>query len=42
MNDTPPNSLKDSNVSSKMKTTEEERIRVCFLVHNILRVRGAC
>jgi hypothetical protein len=30
MNDAPPNSLKDSNVSPKVKTTEEERIRVCF------------
>jgi hypothetical protein len=39
--DAPPNSLKDSNVSSKIKITEE-KIRVCFLTHNILGVRGAC
>jgi hypothetical protein len=42
MNDATPNSLKDSNVSSKVKTTEEEGIKVCFLVHIILGVRRAC
>jgi hypothetical protein len=38
--DTPLNSLKDSNASLKMETTEE-RIRVCSLACNTLGVRGA-
>jgi hypothetical protein len=38
---TPPNSLKDSNVSSKMKATKEG-IGVHSLVHNTSRVRRAC
>jgi hypothetical protein len=36
--DAPPHSLKYSNVSSKMKTTEG--IGVCSLACNILRVKG--
>jgi hypothetical protein len=39
--DTPPNSLKDSNVNLKMKTIEK-RIGVHFLAYNTLGVRGAC
>jgi hypothetical protein len=38
--DAPSHSLKDSNVSPKMKTTEEERIRVRFLAHNTSGVEG--
>jgi hypothetical protein len=30
MNDAPPNSLKNSNASLKVKTTKEERIKVFF------------
>ncbi len=30
----PLHSLKDSNVSSKVKTTEEERVGVCSLTRN--------
>jgi len=41
-NDAPPNSLKDSNVSSKVKTTEEEEVGVCSLTCNILGVKKAC
>jgi len=40
--DTPPNSLKDSNVSLKMKTLEEEGVGVCSLIHNTLGVRWVC
>ncbi len=36
----PPNSLKDSNARSKMKTTKEE-VRLCFISQH-LGVRGAC
>jgi len=36
---TSPKSLKDSNASSKMKTTEE-KIERCSLTRNISRVRG--
>ncbi len=39
--DTPPNSLKNSNVSPKMKTTKE-RIRAHSLVRNTSRVRRVC
>jgi len=39
-NDAPPHSLKDSNVSLKVKTTEEERIGVRSLTHNTSRVEG--
>ncbi len=41
-NDAPSNSLKDSNANPKMKTIEEEKIGVHFLVRNTLGVRGAC
>jgi hypothetical protein len=37
--DAPPNSLKDSNASSKMKTTKE-RVKVHSLVHSTLGVKG--
>jgi hypothetical protein len=40
--DTPPNPSQNSNVSSKMKTTKEERVGMCPLAHNILGVRGVC
>jgi len=36
----PPHSLKDSNVNSKVKTTEEEGVGVCSLARNILGVEG--
>jgi hypothetical protein len=39
--DAPPNFLKDSNASTKMKTTEKG-IGVHSLTHNILGVRRAC
>jgi len=39
--DTPPNSLKDSNVSLKMKTTETI-VEVTFLVRNISKVKKVC
>ncbi len=38
--DAPPHSLKYSNVNSKMKIMEEERIEVRSLTHNISRVKG--
>jgi len=38
--DTPPHSLKDSNVSSKMKTMEGRGVGVCFLTRNISGVEG--
>jgi hypothetical protein len=41
-NDTPPNSLKDSNVNPKMETTEKKGVWVCSLVRSILGVKGAC
>jgi hypothetical protein len=31
-----PNSLKDSNASSKMKTMEEKKVGVWSLIHNTL------
>jgi hypothetical protein len=40
--DTPPNSLKDSNASLKVKTLKEEKVRVRSLIRNTLGVRGAC
>jgi len=39
--DAPPNSLKDSNVSLKVKTIEKG-VGVRSLVHSISKVRGAC
>ncbi len=41
LNDAPPNSLKDSNASPKMKSIEE-RIGARFLAHSTFRVRGVC
>ncbi len=41
-NDTPSNSLKDSNASPKVKIMEEEGVRVHFLIHHTSRVNGAC
>jgi hypothetical protein len=40
--DTPPNSLKDSSASSKVKTTKEEKIGVCSLARSTSRVREVC
>ncbi len=40
MGDAPPNSLKYSNVSFKMKTLEG--VRVCYLHNNTSRLRGVC
>jgi len=41
-NDAPLNSLKDSNVSLKAKTSEEEEgVEVCFLIRHTSRVKGA-
>jgi hypothetical protein len=37
----PPNSLKDSNMNSKMKIMKEKRIGVRFLIRNILGVKKA-
>jgi hypothetical protein len=39
--DAPPNSLKDSNVSLKMKM-QEKGVGVCSLPHNTLGVKKAC
>jgi hypothetical protein len=41
-NDTPQNSLKDSNANLKVKTMIEERVRVRSLTCNTSRVKGAC
>jgi hypothetical protein len=46
-NDTPSNSLKDSNASPKMKTTDkmkttEEGVGARSVAHNTFGVRGAC
>jgi hypothetical protein len=38
--DAPPSSLMDSIASPKMKITKGERVGVCSLVHNTLRVDG--
>jgi hypothetical protein len=38
----PPNSLKDSNASPKVKTTNKKEIGACSLTHNTSRVKGAC
>jgi hypothetical protein len=40
--DAPPNSLKDSNASSRVKTSEEKGIGVRSVVRNISGVKGAC
>jgi hypothetical protein len=39
--DAPPNSLKDSNASPKMKTTKK-RVGARSLIHSISKVRRAC
>jgi hypothetical protein len=41
-NDAPPNSLKDSNASSKMKIMKEEGIGIHSLAHDILGIKGPC
>ncbi len=41
-NDTPPHSLKDSDVSLKVKTLEKEGVGVRSLVCSILGVRVTC
>jgi len=41
-NDTPPNSLKDSNASPKVKITEEEKFGVHSLACSNSGVRRAC
>ncbi len=38
--DTPPHSLKDSNVNPKVKRMEEEKVSVRFLAPSTLRVEG--
>jgi hypothetical protein len=38
--DAPPHSLKYSNANPKVETIEEEKVEVCFLVHNTSRVKG--
>jgi hypothetical protein len=38
--DAPPNSLKDSNASPKMETTEG--VGICYLTHSIWGVRRLC
>jgi hypothetical protein len=38
----PPNSLKDSNESPKMKTTKEEGVGVRSLAQSTLRVKEPC
>jgi hypothetical protein len=38
--DGPPHSLKDSNVSSKVKTTKEKRIEEQSLAYNTLGAEG--
>jgi hypothetical protein len=40
--DTPPNSLKNSDASPKVKTMKEKGVEVHSLICNILGVRGAC
>ncbi len=40
LHDAPPLSLKDSNVSLKVKTTKEKGIKVWSLIRNTLRVEG--
>jgi len=40
--DTSPNSYKDSNVNSNVKTMEGKGIRVCSLIRNISKVKGVC
>ncbi len=39
--DAPPNSLKDSNASPKVKTMKKI-VGVCSLIHNTSRVKGVC
>jgi hypothetical protein len=41
-NDVTPNSLKNSNVSLKVKTMKEEGVEVCSLVRNTSKVKGVC
>ncbi len=38
--DAPPHSLKDSNASPQVETTEKEIVRVCTLTYNISGVEG--
>jgi hypothetical protein len=38
--DTPPHSLKKSNVNRKVETMEEEGVRVCSVARNTLGVEG--
>jgi hypothetical protein len=38
----PQSSLKDSNVSPKMKIAEEEGIRACSLIYSTFGVRRVC
>jgi hypothetical protein len=42
MDDAFPNSLKDSNVSSKVKTNEEKEVGIHSLVCSISGVKGEC
>jgi len=41
-NDTPPNSLKDSNANPKVETIEEKGVWVYSLAPSTLGVKGAC
>jgi hypothetical protein len=40
--DAPPNSLKNSNASLKVKTMEEKGVGVCSLIHSTSKFKGAC
>ncbi len=40
LNDMPPNSLKDPNLSFKMKQRKKKRVRAHFLIRNTSRVEG--
>jgi hypothetical protein len=41
MDDTPPNSFKNSNANSKVKIMKE-KVKVSSLTHNILGVKKVC
>jgi hypothetical protein len=40
--DAPPNSLKDSNIGPKVKTTKEKKVGVHSLVRKTFGVKRAC
>jgi hypothetical protein len=39
--DTPPNSLKNSNATSKVKIVEEKEVEIHSLAHSTSKVKGA-